>query len=119
MRNSQSLHWELLQNDDNITPRLIGELSRDTLLPLWSQRTSFLSQPKLAKQNIVWDLTEITRIDSAGFALLCDFIHDCQQLQGAENRLQIKNPPIQLMTLADLFGLSDWITPLVQSNGKN
>ena len=54
------------------------ELSRNTLLPLWQQRASFLSEKQNNQNLIEFDLTEINRIDSAGFALLCDFLHDCE-----------------------------------------
>ncbi|MDU0889045.1 MAG: NTP-binding protein, partial [Haemophilus parainfluenzae] len=46
-------------------------------------------------------------IDSAGFALLCDFLHDSEQLPNKKVRLI--NPPEQLLTLADLVNLSHWI----------
>ncbi|PJG82552.1 STAS domain-containing protein [Caviibacterium pharyngocola] len=107
MQNRKSLDWALVQNDDKITLRLSGELSRDTLLPLWRQRSSFLSAEKIENRDVIWDLAEISRIDSAGFALLCDFIHYCQTLNVRSQRM--KDVPVQLETLADLFGLTDWV----------
>ena len=102
-----ALKWDLIQNNDKIVLQLSGELSRNTLLPLWQQRASFLSE-KLENQSIIeFDLTNIKRIDSAGFALLCDFLHDCEQLPNKKVRLI--NPPEQLLTLADLVNLSHWI----------
>ena len=102
-----ALKWDLIQNNDKIAFQLSGELSRNTLLPLWQQRASFLSE-KLANQSIIeFDLTNIKRIDSAGFALLCDFLHDSEQLPNKKGRLI--NPPEQLLTLADLVNLSHWI----------
>ncbi len=65
---------------------------------------------------MVWELAGITRIDSAGFALLCDLIHLCQRLN--VQRQVIAHAPVQLVTLADLFGLSEWITPFLQFDGK-
>lgn len=101
-----ALKWDLIQNNDKIALQLSGELSRNTLLPLWQQRAS-LSE-KLANQSIIeFDLTNIKRIDSAGFALLCDFLHDSEQLPNKKVRLI--NPPEQLLTLADLVNLSHWI----------
>lgn len=101
------LNWDLVQNNDKIALRFSGELSRNTLLPLWQQRASFLSE-KLANQSTIeFDLTNIKRIDSAGFALLCDFLHDSEQLPNKKVRLI--NPPEQLLTLADLVNLSHWI----------
>ena len=60
----------------------------------------FLSEKQNNQSLIEFDLTEINRIDSAGFALLCDFLHDCEQLPNKKVRLI--NPPEQLLTLADL-----------------
>ena len=45
-----ALKWDLIQNNDKIALQLSGELSRNTLLPLWQQRASFLSE-KLANQS--------------------------------------------------------------------
>lgn len=102
-----ALKWDLIQNNDKIALQLSRELSRNTLLPLWQQRASFLSE-KLANQSTIeFDLTNIKRIDSAGFALLCDFLHDSEQLPNKKVRLI--NPPEQLLTLADLVNLSHWI----------
>ena len=102
-----ALKWDLIQNNDKIALQLSEELSRNTLLPLWQQRASFLSE-KLANQSTIeFDLTNIKRIDSAGFALLCDFLHDSEQLPNKKVRLI--NPPEQLLTLADLVNLSHWI----------
>lgn len=105
------LNWDFSQNDDKIALRFFGELSRNTLLPLWQQRASFLSEVKLNKPIIEWDLSGITRIDSAGFALLCDFLHDSQRLP--HKKVRLVNPPQQLLTLADLVNLSDWIAPFI------
>ncbi|OOF89197.1 NTP-binding protein [Rodentibacter ratti] len=105
------LNWDLIRNDDKIALRFSGELSRNTLLALWQQRASFLSEAKLNQSIIEWDLTEITKIDSAGFALLCDFLHDSKQLPNKTVRLI--NPPQQLLTLADLVNLSDWIAAFI------
>ena len=106
-----ALKWDLIQNNDKIALQLSGGLSRNTLLPLWQQRASFLSE-KLANQSTIeFDLTNIKRIDSAGFALLCDFLHDSEQLPNKKVRLI--NPPEQLLTLADLVNLSHWISTFI------
>ena len=109
-----ALKWDLIQNNDKIALQLSGELARNTLLPLWQQRACFLSE-KLTNQSIIeFDLTNIKRIDSAGFALLCDFLHDCEQLPNKKVRLI--NPPEQLLTLADLVNLSHWISTFIDHN---
>jgi len=84
------------------------------LLPLWQQRASFLSEKQNNQSLIEFDLTEINRIDSAGLALLCDFLHDCEQLPNKKVRLI--NPPEQLLTLADLVNLSHWISTFIDHN---
>ena len=61
-----ALKWDLIQNNDKIALQLSGELSRNTLLPLWQQRASFLSEKQTNQSLIEFDLTEINRIDSAG-----------------------------------------------------
>lgn len=119
MQTEKSLTWVITQNDDKIVIQLIGELSRDTLLPLWEQRASFLSVEKISQYNVEWDLSQIKRIDSAGFALLCDVLQFCHTTVQQEYRIVLKNAPSQLFTLADLFGLSHWIATFVQSNGKS
>ena len=102
-----ALKWDLIQNNDKIALQLSGELSRNTLLPLWQQRASFLSE-KLANQSTIeFDLTNIKRIDSAG-------LHYCVIFYMIVSSYQIKkvrliNPPEQLLTLADLVNLSHWI----------
>ena len=46
MQETQSLHWESQVNDGKMTLQLSGELSRNTLLPLWQQRASFLLEDR-------------------------------------------------------------------------
>lgn len=116
MSNTKALTWAFEQNNDNITLHINGVLSRETLLPLWEQRYSFLPLDNIVHQKIIWELAGLTRVDSAGFALLCDFIHQC------EKKVQVQiiaNAPKQLLTLADLFGLSKWINLFDNNNGKN
>ncbi|MDH2927610.1 STAS domain-containing protein [Lonepinella koalarum] len=113
---AEKLTWSAVQNDDKITLRLVGELSRDTLLPLWQQRLTFLSEKQIADKDILWDLAQIKRIDSAGFALLCDLIAYCRKIKSSEHKIVLINIPKQLLTLADLFNLNDWLTPFISKN---
>lgn len=116
MQAEKHLKWSAVQNDDRITLPLSGELSRDTLLPLWKewQQRAFLSEPQIVDKHLLWDLAQVTRIDSAGFALLCDLISYCRQTQQQDKILTLENVPPQVLTLADLFGLSDWIKPFIK-----
>lgn len=110
MSTLQPLQWEVEQQG-KITLRLRGELSRSTLLPLYQAiQHHQLFPAEHSSQSILLDLSDISRIDSAGFALLCELIHQGKQTQ--VHQIQLLNPPVQITTLADLFGLSDWIASL-------
>ncbi|MDG6895870.1 STAS domain-containing protein [Volucribacter amazonae] len=110
-----ALQWEVIEQDDIIHIHLIGELTRDHLRPLYDQQQPLRNKWVMARQ-IYWDLTQITRIDSAGFALLCDLLHQSQMniennntLNQATKQVVMNNAPSQLLTLSDLFGLSPWV----------
>ena len=120
MQAENDLTWSVEQKNDKIVLQLIGELSRNTLLPLWKawkegeQRDSFLSVANIADKDIHWNLAQVSRIDSAGFALLCDMLAYCRKAQPSHHILRLEQTPSQLLTLADLFGLSDWITSFLK-----
>ena len=116
MQQAQSLTWEWQENNDKMTLRLNGELSRNTLLPLWQQRAVFFAAKNPA--TLQWDLAQVSRIDSAGFALLCDFIKHNQQL-APQTKQQLINFSDQLVTLADLYGLSAWIRQFIHPTEKD
>ena len=105
MKTQNALQWSVQQNNESLCVKLSGKLTRDTLLPLWKQRASFLS-PK-SNQHIYWDLKELTRVDSAGFTLLAELLNHYQKL--TPNCLV--NTPEVITTLAELFDLSDWLKP--------
>lgn len=113
MNSAKTLTWAFKQNNDRMTLHLIGELSRNTLLPLWEQRDYFLSAEQTTKKTFYVDLSELIRIDSAGFALLCQLLNHWQT-----QTIFVQNAPHQLTTLADLFGLSNWLTPYLQTGNK-
>lgn len=103
-----SLQWEV-QQQDKITLCISGELSRSTLLPLHQAfQDERLFSVEICHQFIQLDLIAVSRIDSAGFALLCEIIRYCEQSEAKQ--IQLLSYPVQIMTLADLFGLSDWIS---------
>lgn len=103
MKPEKTLQWSVIHNNESQVVQLTGELTRNTLLPLWGQRASFLSVKD--NQTIYWDLRELSRIDSAGFALLSELLHYYEK--------QAKNHLIHIHqsvgTLAELYGLSRWI----------
>lgn len=111
---SEKLTWLVRQEDQKIALQLKGELIRGTLLPLcnrYQNKQQGFSLLSNQFTDLIIDLTQITRIDSAGFAFLCDVIQSSQHQAKANIRLQ--NPPSQLLTLADLFGLDNWIKPFL------
>ncbi|OOF70544.1 lipid asymmetry maintenance protein MlaB [Rodentibacter caecimuris] len=109
---TKTLNWNLEVKNSKITVRLKGVLLRDTLLPLWQQRSSFLSFQSRPEQ-LEWDLSEIESVDSAGFAFLCDCLNKIGQVN--EINVVIMNPPAQLLKLADLFGLSIWLNKFIKN----
>lgn len=40
----KTLQWDIQQNNESLFVKLSGELTRNTLLPLWKQRASYLQQ---------------------------------------------------------------------------
>ncbi|EXI62457.1 NTP binding protein (Contains STAS domain) [Mannheimia granulomatis] len=103
----KTLQWDIQQNNESLFVRLSGELTRNTLLPLWKQRASFLS-PK-ANQHLYWDLKEITRVDSAGFTLLAELLNHYHKI--IPNSLI--NIPDSVKTLADLYDLDGWFEQFI------
>lgn len=104
MKPQKTLQWDIQQNNESLFVKLSGELTKDTLLPLWKQRASFLS-PK-GNQHIYWDLKQLEQVDSAGFTLLAELLHFYQQQ--TENCLI--NTPEMVKTLADLYDLDEWLS---------
>ncbi|ATW45177.1 STAS domain-containing protein [Glaesserella parasuis] len=102
MQTKNPLQWHIQQNNESLMVQLSGELARDTLLPLWKQRASFLS-PK-SSQHIYWDLKGLTSIDSSGFTLLAELLHHYQQ----KNKNCLFNVPQAVHSLAELFDLAGW-----------
>lgn len=103
----KTLQWDIQQNNESLFVKLSGELTRDTLLPLWKQRASFLS-PK-ANQSLYWDLKEVTRVDSAGFTLLAELLNHYHKI--IPNSLI--NTPDSVKTLADLYDLDGWFEQFI------
>ncbi|QLB40209.1 MULTISPECIES: lipid asymmetry maintenance protein MlaB [Mannheimia] len=103
----KKLQWDVQQNNESLFVKLSGELTRDTLLPLWEQRASFLS-PKTT-QRLYWDLKEITRVDSAGFTLLAELLNHYHKI--IPNSLI--HTPDSVRTLAELYDLNDWFEQFI------
>lgn len=103
MQSENILQWDISHNNESLMVKLKGELTRNTLLPLWKQRASFLSPT--GNQSIYWDLEALTRLDSAGFALLTEMLNHYGNI--TSNRLI--HTPQTVFTLAELYNLDDWL----------
>ncbi len=110
MKSQKTLQWGVQRNNERLVVSFIGELTRDTLLPLWKQRASFLS----GQENLplVWDLKGLTHIDSAGFTLLAELLQD----YGKQRQSQLINVPKSVITLADLYDLDEWLKPYLSNS---
>lgn len=95
---AQSLSWQ----QDGQVLRLKGELSGSTLLPLWKQRQSALSGISVV------DVSALTRVDTAGLALLIHLIDEAKE-QG--NRIALREMSDKLETLAALYNLPESLLP--------
>lgn len=112
MQTKNPLQWSIQQNQESLMVQLFGELTRNTLLPLWKQRAAFFSpQPE---QNIYWDLKGLTAIDSAGFTLLAELLNHYQKT----NANTVINAPDSVHKLAELFDLAEWLSPFVYCEKK-
>lgn len=113
MQTPTPLQWNIQQNDESVMVQLFGDLTRNTLLPLWKQRASFLS-PK-PQQHIYWDLQSLSHIDSAGFTLLAELLNHYQK----QNANCIINTPNSILNLAELFDLDEWFSAFLYCENQN
>ncbi|PKB86543.1 anti-sigma B factor antagonist [Ewingella americana] len=83
-------------------PRLIllGELDRETLLPLWNQRRTLMTGV-----NTV-DVAGLERVDSAGLAML---VHLRELAEQGGGSLSVTGMTDRLSTLIALYNLQDII----------
>lgn len=95
---AQALSWQ--QNGEVLT--LAGELSSVTLQPLWKQRQEVLSGVSVV------DVRALTRVDTAGLALLIHLIGEAKE-QG--HSVRIRRMSDKLATLAALYNLPESLLP--------
>ena len=89
---SEQLSW----NRDGERLALRGELDQEFILSLWNARA------QVTEEVSVIDLNEVTRVDSAGVALLVHFVALIRR-QGKEAQLVGKSENLQ--TLVSLYNL--------------
>ncbi|EKK5269873.1 lipid asymmetry maintenance protein MlaB [Cronobacter dublinensis] len=95
---STELHWERQASQ----LRLRGTLDRETLMPLWEQRQSATD----GVQRI--DLSGLTRVDTAGLALLVQLV---ALTQTGGRRVALDGMSENLTTLAKLYNLPESLLP--------
>ena len=83
-----------------------GELSKLTVPSIWRDANALIQS---ATQNLVFDLGEVTRTDSAGLALLLEWMTLARK---KELQIHFRNLPTQLWKIAKVSDL-DGILPLV------
>ncbi len=79
-----------------------GELNMQTVPSLSQQLVKLF--PQIEEQNITFDLTSVTRSDSAGVALLVEII---QLAKSSNLNLSFTELPQQMQDIAALSGLLD------------
>lgn len=113
MKPEKTLQWSVFQNNESQVVQLKGELTRATLCPLWEQRASFLHTN--ANQALYWDLAQLARIDSAGFAFLAELLNH----YGKQTKNSLIHVPEVIKTLAKLYGLNDWIKQYISNKNQD
>lgn len=92
-----------LQKRTNGEYCLSGELDRDTVPPFWRRRTEWLPQ----EPQVLLDLSEVKRVDSAGMAML---LHLQRQLTDNQQSLVLIQIPTQLRVLLQLSNVEELFT---------
>lgn len=88
--------------------KVAGKLNRNTVVNLWPEHQSDLSQSASSDSVTSIDLAEVTHIDTAGLAWLVNLVGEQHRL---EQKISIKNAPVSLLKLAKISNV-DGILPL-------
>ena len=83
---------------------ITGDLGFETVQDI---RTSLESD---GKRDVVMDLSDVARIDSAGVALIVDCIRRASE---TGTRFTLRHAPERLFTLAEIYGVGEIIEPAV------
>jgi len=84
-----------------------GELNANTVPGLWRAASELV---KGASQDLVFDLQAVTRSDSAGLALLIEWM---RQAQEKNLQIQFRNLPAQMWAIAKVSDLEN-VIPLAE-----
>lgn len=82
---------------ENNVIRVKGELTFDTVMPLWKESQSLFSSA------VTVDLSDVVRADSAGVALLCEF-------KRRQHDVRFQHVAEKLQSIIDLSGLSKFFS---------
>lgn len=86
------------------TYRLAGELSFTTVPQVWSRAMALIREDATASDAFRIDLADVERADSAGVALLLEWLREARR---RGKRLQLDNMPAQMQSIARVSGLDD------------
>jgi len=93
---------QLTINKEGSTLYLAGELDSDTVLPLWQQRNSVVSGMR------VFNLSGLTRVDTAGIALL---IHLLALAKQQTKEAHLEGVSEKIASLIQLYNLPETLLP--------
>lgn len=103
---SEKLRWEFV----NQRLKLQGVLDHSTVPAVWQQQQQWLSR---IKECLYVDLTALSRIDSAGLALLLQIAENAQKGQLACQMIGMTD---ELLSLVDIYHLQPIIIPYFESD---
>ncbi|HEY9103891.1 STAS domain-containing protein [Chitinimonas sp.] len=81
--------------------KLSGALTLDSIC-----RVAGEVSPRLAQQELVLDLSEVSEIDSTALSML---LHWQRDAVAAGRRISLVRPPANLTSLAALYGVEDFL----------
>jgi len=93
-----------LQPGDDGELRISGELSFDTVPALWREANAVFTD---ARGDVCFDLEAVDRTDSAGLALLIEWVRAAGE-RGVG--IRFRNIPAQLMEIARVSGVEDLLS---------
>jgi len=85
--------------------RVSGELSFETVPGLWREAAALLAE---AQGDLAFDLQAVERTDSAGVALLVEWLRAAAERGLA---IQFRNIPAQLLDIARVSGVEELLSP--------
>ncbi len=110
----QALHWNIAGNTTRREVYFHGELTRFTLMQAYHQFFPKTAHAEIftkipTNATIHWYVADISTLDSAGFAFLCDLL---KQSETAGYHVQLSCSE-HCLTLAELFGFAHWLKPML------